>query len=52
MEPFKEKTVQLGQREDENVIVLCGVKEGERVVTEGQMNLTEGTSVFISGKDR
>lgn len=42
------RAVQLGQREDENIIIDSGVKEGERVVTEGQLNLYNGVKVTIN----
>lgn len=42
-----QRTVKLGQRQDEMVIVLEGVKAGEKIVVEGQMNLNTGTKVFI-----
>lgn len=39
------RAVQLGQREDLNVIVLSGVRAGETIVTEGQINLVTGAQV-------
>lgn len=42
-----QRTVKLGQRQDDMVIVLEGVKAGEKIVVEGQMNLNTGTKVFI-----
>lgn len=41
------RSVKLGQREDEDVIVLEGLKEGETVVTEGLLNLYPGALVNI-----
>lgn len=41
------RNVQLGQRENENVIVLKGVKAGETIVTEGQLNLYQGARVTV-----
>jgi multidrug efflux system membrane fusion protein len=42
-----QRPVKLGQREDENVIVLQGLKAGEKIVTEGQLNLFMGARVAI-----
>jgi membrane fusion protein, multidrug efflux system len=39
--------VELGQREGENIIVTKGLKEGQTVVVEGQLNLSTGTKVTI-----
>ena len=44
-----QRSITLGQRENESVIVLAGVEMGEKVVTEGQMNLYDGAKVFIPG---
>jgi membrane fusion protein, multidrug efflux system len=41
------RPVELGQREDENIIVNKGVKPGEKLVTQGQMNLLDGFKVSI-----
>lgn len=43
----EERVVTLGQREDENVIILKGVKPNETVVMDGQLNLYEGAKVII-----
>jgi multidrug efflux system membrane fusion protein len=43
----EQRTVTLGQREDENIIVLKGLKAGEKIVTEGQLNLYAGAKVDI-----
>ncbi|MBI5272775.1 MAG: efflux RND transporter periplasmic adaptor subunit [Chlamydiia bacterium] len=43
----EQKTVKLGQREGDNVIVLDGLKGGEKVVIEGQINLYSGASIFV-----
>ena len=45
----EQRVVKLGQRQDEAVVVLEGVKAGEKIVVEGQMNLYSGTKVFIAG---
>lgn len=45
----EERTVKLGQREGEDVIVLEGLKAGEKIVTEGQINLYSGAKVFVPG---
>jgi multidrug efflux system membrane fusion protein len=42
----EQRTVKLGQREGENVIVLEGLKGGEKIVIEGQINLVSGAKVF------
>lgn len=42
-----QKTVKLGARQDDMVVVLDGVKAGENLVIEGQMNLNTGTKVFV-----
>jgi multidrug efflux system membrane fusion protein len=43
----EQRAVKLGQREDENVIVLQGLKANETIVTEGQLNLFDGAKVDI-----
>ncbi len=45
----EQRTVKLGQRQEDAVIVLEGVKAGENIVMEGQMNLFSGSKVFIPG---
>lgn len=42
----EQRTLKLGQREDNDVIVLDGIKAGEKIVTEGQINLVSGTHVY------
>ena len=42
----EQRTVKLGQRTGEEVIVLDGLKVGEEVVTEGQINLYAGAKIF------
>ncbi len=42
-----QRTVKLGQRQDEMVIVLSGINAGEKIVVEGQMNLNTGTKVYV-----
>lgn len=37
----------LGQREDEDIIIKKGIQVDEKVVIEGQLNLSPGTKVFI-----
>jgi multidrug efflux system membrane fusion protein len=44
-----QRKVKLGQREDENVVVLQGLKAGEKIVTEGQLNLFAGAKVAVKG---
>lgn len=41
------RKLELGQRENENIIVTSGLKEGETVVIEGQLNLSPGVKVKI-----
>lgn len=43
----EQRSVKLGQREDENIIVLQGLQPGETIVTEGQLNLFNGAKVDI-----
>lgn len=42
-----EKSVQLGEIVDDQVLVLSGLEEGEIVVTTGQINLEEGKQVKV-----
>jgi multidrug efflux pump subunit AcrA (membrane-fusion protein) len=43
----KLRTVVAGRILGENVEILDGLKEGESVITSGQINLTDGTAVSI-----
>lgn len=43
----EQREVTLGQREDENIIITKGIKAGETVVLEGQLNLFNGAKVSI-----
>ncbi|PIS02807.1 MAG: efflux RND transporter periplasmic adaptor subunit [Chlamydiae bacterium CG10_big_fil_rev_8_21_14_0_10_42_34] len=43
----EQRPIKLGQREDENIIVLQGLKAGETIVLEGQINLFSGARVSI-----
>ena len=43
----EQRTVKLGQRENETIIALEGLKAGEKIVTEGQINLSNGKSVTV-----
>lgn len=43
----EQRTVVLGQREDDNVIILKGIAAEEKIVIEGQINLYSGASVEI-----
>lgn len=45
----EQRKVTLGQREDVNVIVTQGLKAGEKIVLEGQLNLFNGAKVAIKG---
>ena len=46
----KQRFVQLGDRRGDQVAVTSGVKEGEVVVTAGQMKLRNGTAVVIDNR--
>lgn len=39
------RNVKLGQREDENIIITDGIKPGEPIVIEGQLNLYSGAKI-------
>ncbi len=43
----EQRPVILGQREDDNIIILKGIKAGETIVTEGQLNLYSGAKVDV-----
>jgi membrane fusion protein, multidrug efflux system len=43
-----QRRVKLGQREDDQIVILEGVKVGEKIVTEGQLNLSEGVKVYLA----
>ena len=43
----EQRSINLGQREDENIIITKGLKGGETIVTEGQLNLYNGVKVNI-----
>jgi multidrug efflux system membrane fusion protein len=43
----EQRPVTLGQREDDNIIILKGIKAGETIVTEGQLNLYAGAKVEV-----
>jgi membrane fusion protein, multidrug efflux system len=42
------RTVTLGQRQDDNVVVMSGVTAGERVVLTGQLAVTPGVKVRVA----
>jgi multidrug efflux system membrane fusion protein len=42
-----QRTVKLGQRQDDTIVILEGLKAGEKIVVEGQMNLYSGSKVFV-----
>ncbi len=42
-----QRPVTLGQRENENIMILKGLKGGETIVTEGQLNLFSGAKVDV-----
>ncbi|QUW65076.1 hypothetical protein KFQ04_22055 [Pseudomonas synxantha] len=43
--------VKTGERSDDRVVLLDGVKAGDRVVTSGQLRLSSGALVRIALKD-
>lgn len=43
---IEQRSVKLGQREDDHIVVTCGIKTGEKVATEGQLNLFNGVRVY------
>ena len=43
----EQRPVTLGQREDDNIIIIKGIKAGETIVTEGQLNLFPGAKVEV-----
>jgi membrane fusion protein, multidrug efflux system len=43
----EQRTVKLGQREGNEILVLEGLKGGDKIVTEGQVNLYTGAKVFV-----
>lgn len=43
----EQRAIKLGQRENADIIVLQGLKSGEKFVTEGQLNLYTGAKVAI-----
>ena len=45
----EQRAVKLGQRMDEQVVVLEGVKGGETIVLEGQISLYSGAKVHVPG---
>lgn len=47
-----QRSVKLGQRMDDQIAILEGIRAGETVVVEGQINLFQKAKVFISGKKR
>jgi len=48
----EQRTVKLGQRQDDQVVILDGIKAGEKIVLEGQMNLFSGSKVFVPGSNK
>jgi multidrug efflux system membrane fusion protein len=44
------RPLSLGPRQDEKVIVLDGLRAGESVVLEGQLNLTPGAHIYVPAK--
>lgn len=50
-ETVEMRKVVLGQREDENIIIEKGVNEGEMLVTNGQVNLVNGSKISVVQTD-
>ncbi len=46
----EQKAVKLGQRQEDTVIVLSGLQGGERIATDGLINLYSGAKVSIKGQ--
>jgi len=46
----EERSLKLGQRQEDTIIVLEGVKAGEKIVTDGQINLSSGSKVAVKGE--
>ncbi len=46
----EQRTVKLGQRQDEEVVILSGVQAGEKIILDGQINLFSGAKVRIVGQ--
>lgn len=43
----EQRSLKLGQREDDSIVILEGIQEGETLVVEGQLNLYQGAQVDI-----
>jgi multidrug efflux system membrane fusion protein len=43
----EKRNLELGERQDDTILVKNGLQAGERVVMEGQLNLSDGVSVRI-----
>lgn len=46
------RKIELGQRQDENIIIVSGLSENESVVIDGQLNLSQGTKVNIKTDEK
>lgn len=46
----EQRFVKLGQRQEADIVILEGVKAGEQIVTEGQLNLFDKARVFTPRK--
>jgi len=46
------RLVELGQRQDDNIIIIKGISENEKVVIDGQLNLAQGTKVTIKTDEK
>jgi len=47
-----QRSLKLGPRQDDQVVVLEGLKNGETIVLEGQLNLSPGAKVFVPEKKK
>ncbi len=41
----EQRTVKLGQRQDDDVVILSGIQGGEKIIIDGQINLFSGAKV-------
>ncbi len=46
----EQRSLKLGQRQEDTIIVLEGVKAGEKIVTDGQINLSDGIKISVKGE--
>jgi membrane fusion protein (multidrug efflux system) len=48
----KERIVRLGNKYGDDIEIIEGIKQGEKVVTAGQQGLSEGSKVTVQGEQR